>query len=873
VGLFSKKKKVVIGYRYRVGMHLGLCQGLDAITKIVVGDKTAWEGEQVGSGSITIDEEGLFGGEESEGGISGTLDVAMGEPGQAVNDYLAGQLPGRVPAYRGVCCLVLRQMYLGMQPYLKPWAVRGRAIFDDWYAAKARIGDDANPAHLVYELLTSPTFGLGQNVGALNDADFRAAADTLDAEGFGLSFLWDLPTPEAAEDAVRNVLRHIDGSLYLDPESGQFRLALMRDDYDPAGLVTYGPGDIAQFDNYSRPAARELKNTAVIRYLDRESEDYNTITVQDTALLAATGTVNALSEDYDGCLDAALANRLAARDLRQMSTALARCTIVGRRTMAGLRIGDVFKADWPELGITGLVLRVVNAGYGTLTDGRVRLECVEDVFGTALSHYATPPPTGWQDPVGPPADAPVVAVDEAPYMVVQSELTGTFPAGEGAAWVLATAPSGDALDFGVWISREGLPYEEFLRQGFSQVVQAPAGLEQDATEVYAPGLQPGWMIVGAELIYVTAADAITGIATLVRGLADSTPKAHAIGADMTMDPDTDVPDVSVPVGEPMLVKVTPRTGQGELALADATEYTLNTDRRYERPYAPGALKANGAFFPDMLTGDVVLTWHHRDRVAQGIVPVQWFEEADYGPEAGQTVTLRFYDGESGALLHTEAGLTGKAFTWTEAAEIAANGGTLTNLLRITAHSVRDGLESWQGVDWTAVRDDPNRVVQLALTNGDAETGDASGWTSATNTLVATGAQAYEGLHSFSWADNSPTGEAWQEVDFSGNPAVDLAAVDAGDGSALVATWRLAAGTGNDPGALGLSFYDGAGALISGPVVSDYAAPTSWTDDNFLQALPPLTRRVRVHLYGQRAVATNIDAFYDGVRLYLSGVKA
>ncbi|WP_323033198.1 hypothetical protein [Paracoccus sp. (in: a-proteobacteria)] len=103
-----------------------------------------------GGGRIRIDKPDLFGGESREGGIVGDVDVLMGGPGQGANDYLAGRMGGEVPAYRGLCSLVLRQVYLGINPYLKPWAVRvtrvltGEAGEAQWYPEKAAIVPEAN---------------------------------------------------------------------------------------------------------------------------------------------------------------------------------------------------------------------------------------------------------------------------------------------------------------------------------------------------------------------------------------------------------------------------------------------------------------------------------------------------------------------------------------------------------------------------------------------------------------------------------------------------------------------------------------------------------------------------------------------------------
>ena len=69
---------------------------------------------------------------------------------------------------------------------------------------------------------------------------------------------------------------------------------------------------------------------------------------------------------------------MALGDLKQLSVPLAKATLIANRQASNLNIGEVFKLTWPELGIAQLVMRVVRISYGTLTDGRVRIECVED---------------------------------------------------------------------------------------------------------------------------------------------------------------------------------------------------------------------------------------------------------------------------------------------------------------------------------------------------------------------------------------------------------------------------------------------------------------------------------------------------------------
>ena len=75
-----------------------------------------------------------------------------------------------------------------MNPYIKPFWLRVRHILKGrpWYTSKAAIGDDMNPAHIIYDVLTNTRYGLGFITQRIDDAAFRAAADTFHAEGFGM---------------------------------------------------------------------------------------------------------------------------------------------------------------------------------------------------------------------------------------------------------------------------------------------------------------------------------------------------------------------------------------------------------------------------------------------------------------------------------------------------------------------------------------------------------------------------------------------------------------------------------------------------------------------------------------------------------------
>ena len=52
------------------------------------------------------------------------------------------------------------------------------------------------------------------------------------------------------------------------------------------------------------------------------------------------------------------------------------------------------------------------------TDGRVRIECVEDIFGLPSASYVSPTPTSWVSPLTSPAQVPYRRLGEAPWWTV-----------------------------------------------------------------------------------------------------------------------------------------------------------------------------------------------------------------------------------------------------------------------------------------------------------------------------------------------------------------------------------------------------------------------------------------------------------------------
>jgi len=846
------KKEQTIGWRYYVGMHLGICEGpVDALLQLRSADRVAWSGEVTESGQITVDAPSLFGGDEREGGLQGTVDVMMGEADQAANAYLTEQQSGPQPGYRGLLGLVFRAFYWGTSQYLKPVAVLARRIAMGWntdggcwYPEKAEVpvgsiaiapwlaatdprsstnqheyrygsnpwrstleaaqadaggtgfdnflgwssdgralfaayggtpGDAAslflhfnayaqgnatlsfeatlpgstepvcglfagsdiepysgrfwwsgrnsdneladvasgeappgmyrlilgidpldtgellgnnctsdyapvegsfpaavysadriievrrvgtpivgmNPAHIVYQCLTDPQWGSGAGVGLVDDTNFREAADTFYDEGLGLCLHWTQQEP--VERLIQLVIDHAGANLVQNPRTGLFQIVPLRGGYDAEALPLFDPAHVLTVERMERPALDEAVNEVAATFTDIAAGPgkSGTVKAQNLANITAQGGVVSRTKSYPGIPTASLASRIAMRDLRAVSSPLAKLRITVDRTAYGLVEGALFRLNWPKLGITGLVLRVLRVNYGQLAGGKITIEAGEDVYGMPTTTYAAEQPSGWVAPVTTPMPVDHRLMREANYYEAQLLLGATDAQAldPTATYLIAAAakPSSAALDFGLWNRVGSEAYVEQGRDSFAPSGTLSAAMGYTDTSATLTGITGGAQVstgtyaqIDDEIVRVDAWNATTGALTLGRGVLGTVAASHAAGARLFfVDQNFAIDTTERLDGEVVDVKLLTRTGSGDLSLASAPTDTVTLAAVIQRPYPPGALLIADEAYPESITdGSFTISWAHRHRTQQNL---EGDESADIGPESGVTYSLELID--------------------------------------------------------------------------------------------------------------------------------------------------------------------------------------------------------------------------------------
>ena len=253
---------------------------------------------------------------------------------------------------------------------------------------------DSNPIHIIHECLTNKVWGMGGNVNQIDDANFRAAADTLYAEKFGISIMWRRESEIA--DFISEILAHVEGMLFINPRTGLINIKLIRADYDQSTLPIFDKTNCDILD-YQMRLPGEMVSEVVVKWTNPENEQTETYTLQDPALASVQGIVSK-PLDFYGIRKKRLAQRVCERNLRAMTAPLSSASIsVSKRSAWNLNPGDVIKLVFPDRLNYTKVMRIMSIDRGDSKSADVTLNLIEDVFATPEIAFQEVGNTEWED--------------------------------------------------------------------------------------------------------------------------------------------------------------------------------------------------------------------------------------------------------------------------------------------------------------------------------------------------------------------------------------------------------------------------------------------------------------------------------------------
>jgi len=562
-----------------------------------------------------------------------------------------------------------------------------------------------NPAHILYDSLTAQDMQ-GEPVAMISDASFRAAADQLFSEAFGLCTSYD---GEPIHEFQQRICDVVGASLTQSLVDGLYYLDLIRGDHDLGTLPIIGSDDIVEFAQEPSVLTEQPNQISVEWFDQQEKADRATVPLQALGAIQAAGRVIPETRTYKELATEGLALRVAARDLQAQSTPTGRFRLTLNRRRFDLRPGRPFRLQYPEEGIGDMVCVLGDFDGGTLVDGRVRIVAVQDVFGFPSAVYVESEPGLAEPPYETPVASPHQRVIEAPYVEILGNISradlALLPADAGALMTVAT-PATNGLNYAIHTAGGGEEYEE---RGTAEWCPTATVTEEAGCLATVFSLAAGlgledvvvgtWALWDDEIVRVDTIDPDTGALTLGRGCADTVPAVHTAGSRIYFCGDWGGSDGREYVyGETVHVKLLTRTSSDQQSIDTATELTVAMAQRYYRPYPPGQFRINGLDYPEdePFGSAIAVSWAHRDRLLQDDQLID-AAAGSIGPEPGVQYYVRVTALDAARMPLGEVLdvlVDGTAHT-VLASDITGTAYAEAPYFRIGVRATRDGIDSWQ----------------------------------------------------------------------------------------------------------------------------------------------------------------------------------
>ena len=350
----------VTGYKYFLSFEYGLCMGpVDGVWQVL---------SDPGQNELLDNEDEeiiLFDGEE-------TLELdatAMGEDqGGTIVLYCGSKTQVRQPDsysddgmnYRNVCWAMFEDYHMGGAPapnsYLfeltrwpRCYGVDGEIIADLKVRGSADSGRleyyDANPAAILWEVLTNQVWGRGLAPAMLDQDSFVEASVFFENQNIGMSF--PLTEQQSLSDIVESIRLHVDTILVWNGENVRCRVLM-----DPGQAYR----DILRIDanairdlEVTRPAWPDTTNEVRCEFVCREDnyQEENVI-IQNIGAIETVGMINSRKIGLRGFSTWDNADRSARRILADLCYPAATISFKIDRYGSCIECGDLVELHWSE---------------------------------------------------------------------------------------------------------------------------------------------------------------------------------------------------------------------------------------------------------------------------------------------------------------------------------------------------------------------------------------------------------------------------------------------------------------------------------------------------------------------------------------------
>lgn len=374
----------------------------------------------------------LFGGAGSGGGVNGVFYFCDGRVTQdlpfILDLYLSDPAYGidltTFPSYRGQMSLWTFEWVFGESSSIDPYAFEVSTFGTPQAGfAEPLVQTDADPALVIYEILTGPFGKLNIPSTQIDLPSFAAASVTLSAEGHGYSLAHY--GNESARDIIQNITAQINGVCYIDSVTGLIVLKLIRNDYTFGALPIFDADNIIEIEDYAIPSWQGVLNQVRVQFSDRAANYKEGVAVAQNQANAVgqNGVSRSATIRYMGVTDPYLAGKIAQRELAVVGTPVSRIRFTCTRDGYTLRPGDAIRINMPTgYQLIDQVFRVASVDLGQLFDNKITVDAVLDVFNLGGEGQIAPPAdVNYEHPIPGPLTQRLLT--EAPWWMQQRAYT------------------------------------------------------------------------------------------------------------------------------------------------------------------------------------------------------------------------------------------------------------------------------------------------------------------------------------------------------------------------------------------------------------------------------------------------------------------
>lgn len=362
----SEAPKQITGYDYALSWEYGLCMGeVDQVGQIyampgekeLIDSADPWTG--FGAGDFI---EAVASREE----ISGVVRIYKGTPDQVrttTGDFYT--LPDVLP-HRNVCwCLFgagepFKFARSPTPPTFQflvrrlPKAVRDDDTIVDGLQTRGALSSldpaywDANPAAVIYEILTNKVWGRGLSSDIIDEDSFIQASLFMGLNGLGMSFQMD--AQENLDDVLEGIRRHVKTLITWDGE--QYKLKCLLDVTKTHSFIQTLKSSEVQDVRFNRPLWENTINEVRAEFTSRHRE-YRPDVVQPQELAninALGGRIASQRIQLSGFTHAGICYRQAWRIMSEGAYPYMTIEFEINRFKSQIEIGDVMRIVWDEFG-------------------------------------------------------------------------------------------------------------------------------------------------------------------------------------------------------------------------------------------------------------------------------------------------------------------------------------------------------------------------------------------------------------------------------------------------------------------------------------------------------------------------------------------